>query len=182
MLLSSSVWRGNARWWFAGGELIGGLAASLLAVLLGSLLIRPWLPVAARPVLIAAVLVVVAAHEFGLVRLRLPQNARQVPQWVIDEGGRFGALQFGFEMGTGMRTFMTSGLPHVLLVGVLLSASWPHALVAGLWFGAGRAWMALTRLWHPDPAAWDGSLRRHDSTVRAAMVFAAGLVVLVAAA
>lgn len=181
MLLSSSVWRGNARWWFALGEVIGGVASGLVAVVLGSLVLRPWLPEPVRLGAIVVLLVAVAAHEFGLLHLHLPQNARQVPQWVIDEGGRYGALQFGFEMGTGARTFMTSGLPHVLLLAVLLTASWPYALLAGLLFGGGRAWMALTRLWHPDPARWDVALRRSDRTVRAVLVVAAGLVVLVAA-
>jgi hypothetical protein len=181
MLLSSSVWRGNARWWFAGGELLGGIASGLVGVVAGSLLLRWWLPTAAHAWLIACALVAVAAHEFGIVRLPLPQNARQVPQWVIDEGGRFGALQFGFEMGTGARTFMTSGLPHLVLLAVLLIAAWPHALLAGLAFGAGRAWMALSRLWSPDPAGWDATLRRRDAAVRAVLVVAAGFVALLVA-
>ena len=32
MLLSSSVWRGNARWWFAGGLLAGGMACASVAL------------------------------------------------------------------------------------------------------------------------------------------------------
>lgn len=172
MLLSSSVWRGNARWWFAGGLLAGGLACALVAVTVGSLL-RLLLPGPVAPALVAAVAVVILLGEFGLYRLRLPQNGRQVPEWVIDDGGRNGALQFGFEMGTGVRTYMTSGLPHLLLVVVLLLGGLWTAVIAGLGFGAGRAWMTLSRLWYGDTGRWDTELDRWLRPLRALLAVSA---------
>jgi hypothetical protein len=148
------VWRGNARWHFAAGEVLGGITTGLLLVLLGSLL-RPALPIWLRLVLLGLLAAVVAGNESGLVRVRLPQNGRQVPSTVINEGGRTGAWQFGFEMGTGLRTYMTSSLPHLAALTVALFAGWPYALVAGAAFGAGRAVMPLARLGWGDGADWD---------------------------
>jgi len=115
-------------------------------------------------------------NEFGVLRLRLPQNARQVPQSVIDDGHRYGALQFGFEMGTGVRTYMTSGLPHALAVALLVLPSLPAALMAGVAFGAGRALMTLTRHAHPDRSAWDTALRTRDRLIRVVLTIASGAV------
>lgn len=137
----------------------------MAAVVLGSL-VRPVVPTPVAIGLVALMTVLVAGQELGLYRLPLPQNARQVPQWIVQAGGRVGGLSFGFEMGTGLRTFMTSGLPHVLVISVLLYAPWPHALLAGLFFGIGRAWMALSRLWFNDPDGWDDRLAEHDRLIR----------------
>ncbi|WP_019901771.1 hypothetical protein [Salinispora arenicola] len=177
MLLSSSVWRGNARWWFSGGLLAGGVTSGLVAVVVGSLF-RPVITPIVAVVLIVALLLAVAAQEVGLFTLSLPQNARQVPQSIIQDGEQIGALQFGFEMGTGVRTFMTSGLPHVLLLCVLLLAGWPTALLSGLAFGAGRAWMMLSRLWHGDVVAWDMALAECDRFIRVVLAGAATVVVI----
>jgi hypothetical protein len=126
-------------------------------VVLGSLL-RPLVPGPWRWIPVGVVLLGVAGHELGWYRLPLPQNPRQVPPTVITSGGRVGALQFGFEMGTGLRTYMTSGLPHALAVGLLLEAPWWAGLLAGASFGAGRALMPLLRLsWRPVDA-WDDAL------------------------
>jgi thiol:disulfide interchange protein len=173
-MLISSVWRGASRWWFSAGLLAGGLTSSLVVVALGTLL-RPLLPISMAVGVVLAVFVVVALQEFGLFRLRLPQNARQVPESISTDGARYGALHFGFEMGSGVRTYMTSGLPHVLAAGVLLVAGWPAALLSGLAFGTGRALMTLSRHAYHDDGRWDRSLTRHDTSIRVLMTFATAL-------
>lgn len=151
------------------------MTSGLVAVILGSL-VRPMVPVLGAVAIVSFFFATVVGHELGLYRLPLPQNARQVPQSIVDEGGPVGGLQFGFEMGTGVRTFMTSGLPHVLFVMVFLLAPWPDALLAGASFGAGRAWMALSRLWHGDVHRWDEELLKRERQIRIAMtVVLAGL-------
>lgn len=177
-MLSSSVWRGASRWWFSTGLVLGGLTTAVVAVSLGSLLLRPLLPSVVEAVLVVLVLVVVLLNEVGVITLRLPQNARQVPEVIRDDGPRFGALQFGFEMGTGLRTFMTSGLPHVLLAGVLLTASLLEAAVAGLAFGAGRALMTLARHAHPSDVDWDAALASTEKVLR--LVLTVGIVAILA--
>lgn len=88
---------------------------------------------------------------------RLPQNRRLVPQTVMRHPIA-GPLRFGFEMGTGVRTYSPSVLPlATFLLIALWSGSLALALVAGLGFGAGRG------LVHPfrrtDPESWDARLR-----------------------
>jgi hypothetical protein len=117
-------------------------------------------PVWLRMTVAALIVAVIALGELGLLRLRLPQNARQVPQWIVADNQYTAALQFGFEMGTGVRTFMTSGLPHALTVAVLLAGGPLVAPLAGIAFGAGRACMVLTRYYSADARTWDIQFRR----------------------
>ena len=142
---------------FISGLLLGGASTGLLAVVTGSLM-RPLVPVEARSLLLAATALIIVVAEMSGYRLPLPQNARQVPTWIIHEGNRAGALQFGFEMGTGMRTYIPSSLPHLALLSVLLHASWRQGLVAGVAFGMGRTMMTLTRYHHGDTDHWDHEL------------------------
>ncbi|MET9023730.1 hypothetical protein ABZV93_27530 [Actinopolymorpha sp. NPDC004070] len=170
-MLVSSVWRERSRWWFSAGLLAGGLTSAVVAVALG-LLVRPVVRPVPAAVAVVAVAVLVGLNEFGLLRLRLPQNGRQVPESIGDDGPRYGALHFGFEMGTGVRTYMTTGLPHVLVLAVALCATWPQGLAAGLAFGAGRAAMVLARHAHRDDGHWDGRLAAYDRTLRLLLTFA----------
>lgn len=178
MLLSSSVWRGRAKWWFSTGLVAGGATAGLVVVTLGSLL-RPIVPTSVAVVLTVGLAMIIGLGEFGVYRLPLPQNARQVPQWIIDDGGKLGALQFGFEMGTGVRTYLTSGTPHLLLVTTALFAGLGEGVLAGALFGAGRAWMALSRLHSGDPQEWDRRLARSLRPVRGSLAATAFICCLV---
>lgn len=175
-MLISSVWRGGSRWWFSAGLLAGGFTTSLVTVAIGAL-VRPFLPRTVCVALIVAALLVVALSEFGAIRLRLPQNARQVPETIGEDGPRYGALHFGFEMGTGVRTYMTTGLPHALALAVLVTAGWRAAVIAGLAFGAGRAWMTLARHGHRDDGRWDHLLVRHERSLRVLTTLAFGAAV-----
>jgi hypothetical protein len=93
------------------------------------------------------------------VSFPLPQNARQVPQEVLTGQVARGSLQFGFEMGTGVRTYVSSTVPYVLAVALALTAPDIGAvLAAGLGFGAGRAAMPLSRHLSGDGELWDAEL------------------------
>ena len=126
---------------------------------------RPALPSAVRVGLVTAVAVFVLAGECGLHRVSLPHRRAQVPSMVIGSGGDAGALRFGFEMGSGVRTHMPSNLPYLPLVAVLLVSTWPAALATGLGFGLGRAAMALGRH-YSDGTWWDSQWQRHERAVR----------------
>lgn len=117
-------------------------------VLLGAFAQAAPLPI--RIGLVAVAAVAIALREFGVVGFPLPQNARQVPQWMTAIPG-YGALQFGIEMGTGMRTYLPTGLPHLLALAMLLLADPAAALLAGLGFGLGRVAMMLTVTIAVDP-------------------------------
>lgn len=152
--------------------MLGGVATAVLAVLVGSL-IRPVVPEVAGSVVVVALALFVLAGEARLHPWTLPHRRAQVPQTVIGEGSDAGALRFGFEMGTGVRTHMPSSLPYVPLAAVTLLAGWPAAVVTGAGFGLGRAGMALGRYHARDPDWWDGQWRRHGRAVRLALALAA---------
>lgn len=111
--------------------------------------------------------------------LRLPQNRRAVPQNIIPQARVRGPLQFGFEMGTGVRTFMPTSLPHALVVAVLAIGGPVPGLLAGLGFGLGRTAMTLLRSGSGAPDLWDRALRRNLRMV--GRLAAAGFTVAVVA-
>jgi len=129
---------------FTLGLLLGGsLSASVLWLLSG--LAAP-VPGSVRTGAILAVATLGVLREAGWVRVPLPQNARQIPQEVLMYRVRRGALQFGFELGTGVRTFVSASAPYVLVAGLLLAHQDPvTTILAGTGFGAGRAVTATIR-------------------------------------
>lgn len=99
---------------------------------------------------------------------RWPQNARQVPQAVRRRAPRAALFGFGFELGTGLRTFVTSRAPYVVAGVVLLGGlSAVEALAAGAGFGAGRALMPLLRALHHRAGDWDRVLERTYGRLKA---------------
>lgn len=129
---------------FTLGLLLGGtLSATVLWLLSG--LAAP-LPEAVRTGAILAVAVLGVVREAGWLRVPMPQNARQIPQEVLRHRVRRGALQFGFELGTGVRTFVSASAPYVVALGLLLAHQGPATtILAGTGFGAGRAATAAVR-------------------------------------
>jgi hypothetical protein len=150
------------------------VAVAALAVAVGSVL-RPALPSAVRYGTIIAVTLFVLAGECGLHRVTLPHRRAQVPSTVISTGSDAGALQFGFEMGSGVRTHMPSNLPYLPLLAVLLLSSWTAALLAGFGFGLGRAAMALGRHHSRDAPWWDHQWQRHEHWLRITLALAAAV-------
>lgn len=122
-------------------------------MVLGSLVRAP-IPQIGREAVVAIVATTLALREIGVFTFPIPQNARLVPQFVT-RVPFWGALQFGAEMGTGMRTYSPTGLPHVVAVAVLLLASWPEAALAGVGFAIGRAVMLVSFLVAPDKESAD---------------------------
>jgi hypothetical protein len=97
--------------------------------------------------------VVVLGRELGVWRFPVPENARLVPE-DVQHSAHWGALQFGFEMGTGMRTYSPSALPHLALAAVVLVVPLSAALAVAAGFAGGRALMpVLSNAWSDD-GAW----------------------------
>jgi F0F1-type ATP synthase membrane subunit c/vacuolar-type H+-ATPase subunit K len=129
---------------FTLGLLLGGtLTATVLWLLSG---FAAPLPGAVRTGAILAVAALGVLREAGWIRVPLPQNARQIPQEVLRTRVRRGALQFGFELGTGVRTFVSASAPYVVALGLLLAHQGPATTaLTGTGFGAGRAVTAAIR-------------------------------------
>ncbi|WP_405809121.1 hypothetical protein OG524_04210 [Streptomyces sp. NBC_01520] len=142
---------------FTCGLLAGGvLSAGVLWLVSG--LFTP-VPAGVRQGLIVAVALLAALRDAGKLSLRLPQNARQIPQDVLRRHLARGALQFGFELGTGVRTYVSASAPYAMAVAVLLSGgSYAPALAAGLGFGAGRALTPALRRLSGGGERWDDRL------------------------
>lgn len=161
------------------GLLVGGAVSGVAAAIAGGLLSV----IGDGPAVVAALATagLMMAADFGLVGVRLPQNARQVPQTVIARGPIVGSLQFGFEMGTGARTYVTAAAPITLAVAAVLIGSGSEAVAAGLAFGAGRAVATISRRMSGASRVWDERLvSQHAILVRASSVLAAASVAILA--
>jgi hypothetical protein len=171
-MLNSPVWRGSrSRFSFCVGLLLGALATAAGLLLVGSLLRLAMPAVAIRWMLLAAVVALVA-RELDLVSFWLPQNKRLVPEHVNRHGRVFGPLQFGFEMGTSLRTYTPSALPHAVALTVAFLASPLATVVVGVGFGLGRATMSLGNLHYSKDNSWDLAWLDHERLLR--WVLAAG--------
>ncbi|HEX2130731.1 MAG TPA: hypothetical protein VHH15_04160 [Actinophytocola sp.] len=126
-------------------------------------------PEPVRHGLVVAVAVLCVLRDAGVVSFPLPQNARQVPQDVLRRDVARGALQFGFEMGTGVRTYVSSTVPYVLVVALLLTApDAVTAVAAGVGFGLGRALTPTARYASGDGETWDAALHKHVHGIKVA--------------
>ncbi|WP_018680407.1 hypothetical protein [Actinokineospora enzanensis] len=168
-MLSSPVWRGSPALAFRAGLLVGGTITAAVLLVVGSLLRAP-IPEPARWAVVALTLVTVALKETGVLRFTLPENRRLVPESVFRLGRLLGPFQFGVEMGTGVRTYLPSGLPYVAAMSVLLTAPWTGAVWAGIGFGLGRALMTTASL--SFPGDWHERWTRFRT--RLALLMAAG--------
>jgi hypothetical protein len=95
----------------------------------------------------------------------LPQNERLVAREVENKGPVVGPYQFGFELGTGVRTYVTTTLPYALLLACIFLASPVEALLTGLSFGLGRSLMVLARAGSGHRNDWDDQLNRQINTI-----------------
>ncbi|MBY8871119.1 hypothetical protein K7640_04575 [Micromonospora sp. PLK6-60] len=77
-----------------------------------------------------------------------------MPESVTYRGAELGAFQFGFEMGTGMRTYSPSALPHLVLAGLVLVVPFGGALLAAAGFALGRWVMAAASVHYDEDGYW----------------------------
>jgi hypothetical protein len=142
---------------FSGALMLGGTLSATIIWLtsgLGRGLQPAW-----RIGLLASLTIVAVLREVHVLNIALPENARQIPQEVFAKGPLLGPFQFGLELGTGVRTFVSASLPYVLAAAVWLYATdyW-IALLAGAAFGLGRAAMTAARFWSGAAERWDERL------------------------
>lgn len=124
-------------------------------------------PETVRSVVVVALAVTGVLRDAGLVRFPLPQNARQVPREVLTDNVARGSLRFGFEMGTGVRTYVSSTVPYVLVAALVLTApDLLTAVVTGVGFGIGRGLTPTARYASRDGEAWDDRLHTHLRTIK----------------
>ena len=142
VVLTTPGWRhaSQLQWFrlvaFSVGIVLGAGVVAAVAVLLSGFV--PWAPAVARSVALLALVAAWVASDLPSVRFTLPQTHRQIGREVL---GRplSGPLQFGVELGTGVRTYMPSAGPYALAGLLLLFPSAPLAAVVAAGFGLGRS-------------------------------------------
>ncbi len=115
-----------------GGVLTGSLFGALGAMLLSEMS-------SAGTAAVAAV-VVAAGVLFDLGVVRLPTPKRQVNEdWLTTYRGWVYGAGYGFQLGAGILTIVTSASVYATFALALLSGSWVMGGSLGAVFGAGRA-------------------------------------------
>lgn len=129
----------------------------------GGELFLTWLPETASLMTVAMVSCLALARDWGIVSLPLPQVERQVPSTVFEQRPVRAALQFGLELGLGVRTYVSASLPYVLAAVILLLVdSVAVAVLGGIGFGLGRFLMAGARYASVEGERWDDLLEERE--------------------
>ncbi|HUF85249.1 MAG TPA: hypothetical protein VMQ81_11735 [Acidimicrobiia bacterium] len=137
----------------AGGALLGGLLGPAGAA---ARAVAPWSE-AATAVAVMVVCTLALALDLRIVGLRLPTLRRQVNEnWLTDYREWLYGVGFGFQLGLGVVTVVTTSTVYVTFVLAFLGASLPAGLAIGTTFGLARALplVLVTRVHEP------GQLRR----------------------
>ena len=152
-----------------------GLLLSPIAILL-----RLFIGQDIRLVVAVAFVAVLSGLELLGFGGRLPQNRRLVPQTIMAKGQALGPVQFGFEMGTGVRTYVTTAMPMLLVVSaILVSGTTVGCIGAGLGFGMGRSLLLpLRRL---NSSSWDLQMARRSQVFTRTLLLGFGTVFAVRA-
>ena len=108
----------------AGNYLLGavsGAAVSAFGLVLLAGLVSP-LPETLRGVLAVCLLSLLCLRAGGVLCLDLPQRQVQIPRETFNHRPERAAFRFAFELGTGVRTYITTTAPYALAVVLVLSA------------------------------------------------------------
>jgi hypothetical protein len=175
----------NNKWWmtvsaFVLGSLAGGLTVGAVAGAVGSL---GDLTTSAK-LLIAAIGAAVALMlELRVGGLRLPSTRRQVNEnWLQRYRGWVYGLGFGFQLGTGFLTIMTTAaVPLTFVLATLTGAPITGAAVGGA-FGLARGLMVLPARRIRDTGGLVALHRRIAASAGAAAKATTGLMAAVAIA
>jgi hypothetical protein len=156
--LTPSVWRHQVPRWvvltaFGIGTTAGALMSATVLWLLSGLTAP--VPAAVRYALFGAALVAFGLRWRGWLPFPVPQNARQISQELFTRHPIRAAAQFGCELGTGVRTYVTNTLAFVPALWILLlQPTYVGAVILSLGFGIARGVL---------PAAYE--VRRRRETI-----------------
>lgn len=166
---------------FTLGAMVGGVTLGLAVWSISGLAVG--IATTTRVTILLIVVALAALRDIGVLRFELPQLKRQVPQSIFRKEAAFSALQFGFELGTGVLTYVTSTLVYVMILALLLLAPPLASVVAvGAGFGLGRAALPALRLAGSTGEEWDGRLLRRIRWILPGLSVAVCLTTLLLAA
>ena len=139
----------------AGGYLIGAIAGASLsaAVLLVLSGFAAPIPDTASGALLLGAVLLLTLRAIGLISFPLPQNARQIEREAFQRDPAVAALRFAFQLGTSVRTYITTVAPYaaaLLLILAVPADLGPAVLAAALLalsFGVGRSTIVAGQIW-----------------------------------
>lgn len=132
-----------------------------LAVLGGLVLVSPPPGPAITGLTVLACLALL--RDLGVISFRMPENRRQVRQTVLRLRPLVGDVMFGFELGTGARTFVPAATPYLAaIVVIVLGDGILQGLAAGGAFGLARGLVVVDRSLHKNRNNWDAALERNQ--------------------
>jgi hypothetical protein len=175
---------------FVVGCVAGGATAGGLMGLLGTLAELVFEPSRAfRITAVVVVLVVALAIDAGLGGLRIPTVHRQVNEnWLTTYRGWVYGIGFGFQLGLGAVTIVTTAAIYAWLAISFLSGSLAVGLAIGATFGLGRGLAIIPAATIDDPAKLrafhrrlgrNGRVAARLTPVAEAVVVAGALVMIV---
>ena len=179
------------RWWLTVtahvlGSTLGGAAIGAVMGLIGMLIERA-VGMTALTVLVAAVAVLGVLGDGVWNKPLLPSPHRQVNEdWLDSFRGWVYGVGFGFQLGLGVTTIITSGAVHVMLAAAALTASPALGAVVGGVFGLARGLTVLAMAGVDQPTALITRHRHmqelYPTARKAAVAAQAGVLVAVVAA
>lgn len=165
--------RGQRFWvtvgWYLLGSLLGGVALGSLSGLMGSALpAGSW-----RAFAVGVVSLVGAAME--VVGRRPPSIHRQVDEnWLTRYRGWFYGLGFGFQLGLGAATIITTASVYTTIALAILSGSPAVGAMVGGVFGLARGVAIFLVAGADDPSALRLALRRLQDGLPSARMMVVG--------
>ena len=167
----------NNRWWLTAaahitGSVAGGAAMGAALGAAGGLV--RWADTPSLALLAAVALLGVLA-DLRVARLRVPTMNRQVDEgWLTTYRGWVYGVGYGFQLGLGVVTIVTSAATWVTLAAAFLTGSWTGGLAVGSVFGAARALPLLLTAPARSPGALRALLRRQQRWAAPARLAAIG--------
>jgi hypothetical protein len=132
---------------YLAGTTSGALLTALVAWVLSGFFEPLSAGVRAVVLLVGAIFIWLVKHGPLHGYVTLPEARRQIPAEVFGGSIARGAYRFGFELGTGVRTYVSSAAPYILLLTVMLAhTTLTNAVLVGLGFGLGRAVPLIVQL------------------------------------
>jgi len=132
----------------AGGAALGGLLGLAGA---GTREVAPW-SAAATAIAVVVLCALALALDAGLGGLRIPTIHRQVNEDMLNEYREWAyGLNFGFQLGLGVVTIVTTSTVYLTFALAFLTGSWQAGLLVGAAFGLVRAlpMVLVTRIYDP---------------------------------
>ncbi|MCB0995685.1 MAG: hypothetical protein KDB21_11375 [Acidimicrobiales bacterium] len=133
----------NSRWgltvaFYLVGNVVGGIAIACAFGAIG-LLVDPLIGDTTAIGILAVAGIVGVALELHLFGLRLPSYHRQVNEvWLTAFRGWVYGLGFGFQLGLGIATIVTTAATYLFMLAAVLVGSLTGAAIIGVVFGLAR--------------------------------------------